>query len=519
MVVSADPLATRAGVKILRQGGNAVDAAVATALTLGVTSFAFSGIGGGGFVLFHQRKSGKNIVVDYRETAPLRTRPDLFTLDSMGEVKDQENSIGSKAIATPATLLGLSLALEKFGTKRFVEVSKDAVDLARRGFEINRFLSRAMATQDSLAKFHKFKESSKIVLRPNSKEPLKQGDRISLPNLAKLISSIGNGEVREFYEMKFAKSISEFIQSRNGLLSDEDFKRYEVRIREPLVSKCGNYEVVSIPPPSAGGICLIQLLKMILNKGDLDRDDLNSARNVDTIAKCLGLVYNDRTLTVADPDFENVDVGKLICDSYVSRLFGFLENKPNKFASHEGSQTSHLTVVDSAGNIVALTESIECYFGSGILLPEFDLFLNDTMHDFDPQPNTINSIKPLKRPRSAMSPTILLKDGEPFLALGGAGGLRITSSVLQVILNVTEHGMNIGEAMRSERIHYYDGILYSENLKPQTKAHLKSMGYTIDDSKPDYFFGGVNAIQFSDGKIEGAADPRRDGLALGSSVR
>jgi gamma-glutamyltranspeptidase / glutathione hydrolase len=516
MVVSADPLASQAGVRMLEQCGNAVDAAVASALTLGVTSFAFSGIGGGGFMIIHQKKSGKNIVVDYRETSPLSASSNMFKLDSNGELIDNENSVGYNAIATPATLLGLSFALDSFGSKSFREVSKTAEHHARKGFEVSRFLSRAIQTEDSTLKFRRFAEAARITMRKGSTlEPLLQLDRISLPNLGSLLRIAGNNDITEFYINEFASSVSRVVAKGDGILSEEDFGKYEVKVREPLISRVEDYEIISLPPPSAGGICLTQALKMIFGDQDFVQGRFNSPRNIGKIAKCLGIVFEDRAKTVADPDYESVDANKLVSDSYISNLSHSSSDNAPATVSRDGSQTSHLTVVDREGNVVVLTESIECYFGSGIVVPEYDLFLNDTMHDFDAGPGTINSIKPRKRPRSSMSPTIMLRDGEPCLALGSAGGPRIISSVLQVILNVVRHGMPVELAVRSERIHFDGKFLYSENSSEKTKMELMSMGYVINDTKPDYFFGGVNAIQFRDGKILGGADPRRDGLALG----
>ncbi len=514
MVVSADPLATQAGIRILTHGGKAVDAAVATALTLGVTSFAFSGIGGGGFMIIYHKKSGKNFVVDYRETAPLSASSDMFKLDSNRDVIDSENSMGCKAVATPATLLGLSFALDKFGTKSFREVSEFAEHHAKEGFEVNRFLSRAIRTEDSMLKFRRFKQSARITARKGAKETLHEHDQLSLPNLASLLRFVANEGVGEFYNDEFARSVSRTVAKGGGILSEEDFRKYEVKVREPLVSRADDYELISMPPPSAGGICLTQALKMTLEDQELVQGHFNSPRNIDILAKCLGIAFEERTNTIADPDFETVDAQKLISDSYISKLFHPRSDNASAKVGQDGSQTSHLSVVDHEGNIVVLTESIECYFGSGIVVPEYDLFLNDTMHDFDPEPGTINSIKPRKRPRSSMCPTIVLKEGEPCLALGSAGGPRIISSVLQVILNVVSHGMSIEQAVRSERIHFDGKILYLENAGEEAKSELKLMGYAINDAKPDYFFGGVNAIQFVNGKICGGADSRRNGLAL-----
>jgi gamma-glutamyltranspeptidase/glutathione hydrolase len=521
MVVSSHPLASTAGMQILKKGGNAVDAAVATALTLGVVSPAFSGIGGGGFMLIRQNVSGKNVVIDYRETAPMNSKPDMFHLDRDGQVINDENSIGFKAIATPATLAGLSFAIERFGTKSFSEVSREAIRLARDGFVVNNFLFRALQTRASLTKFERFSDARSLIKSGRNENTAREGDMISFPNLADLID-IASKNVRDFFLADFSEEVSSFVSSKGGLISTEDFKRYEPKVRPALIERCGEYDVVSIPPPSSGGICLIQLLKMMQETQDLRKSvGRNSAKYIDIISNCLELVYEDRKETIADPDFIEVDSKELVSDSYVASLKNKNSTMDCKLSSNSSSQTSHLSVADFQGNIVSLTESLECYFGSGVVIPKFDLFLNDTMHDFDPDSGSINSVRALKRPRSSMSPTILLKDERPFLVLGSAGGPRIISSVLQTILNVSEYEMDIGEAVQSPRVHFEGGktkTLYCETgISDKTKLELKSLGYNVEDSEPDYFFGGVNAIQLREGKVFGAADQRRNGLALSSS--
>jgi gamma-glutamyltranspeptidase / glutathione hydrolase len=524
MVVSSHPLASAAGIEILKNGGNAVDAAVATALTLGVVSPAFSGVGGGGFMLIHQSQSGNNFVVDYRETAPMDSKPNMFSLDEHGQVINEENSMGFKSVATPATLAGLSLALERFGIKSYHEVSKEAIRHAREGFRVNNFLFRAINTQASQAKFERFIEGRRLMTSRGNGKIAREGDILHFPELAKLLETASKTNVQGFYLSEFSNKISNLLKSQGGLISNEDFKKYEPKIRDALVERCGDYDVISIPPPSSGGIGLIQLLKLLGQSQDSLRSlGHNSAKYIDALARSFELIYDDRIKTIADPDFVSVDSKKLVSDSYVTNLEK-RENTSNSASSdNSASQTSHLSVVDFESNIVSLTESLECYFGSGVVVPEFDLFLNDTMHDFDPEPGSINSVSAFKRPRSSMSPTILLKDEKPYLVLGSAGGPRIISSVLQTIINVTGFDMKIEQAVQSPRIHYEGGglskTLYcEEGIIDDTKLDLRSFGYNIDGSQPDYFYGGVNAIQFSEGKVIGSADQRRSGVALSCNL-
>jgi gamma-glutamyltranspeptidase / glutathione hydrolase len=504
VIASSHPLATNSGLRILKHGGNAVDAAVATALTLGVVAPAFSGIGGGGFMLIYESRSGNISAIDYRETAPILSSAVMFE-----STTSDENRIGSKAIATPSTLLGLSLALEKFGTKSFAQVSEDAANFATEGFAVNKFLSRAMHEDSSLEKFRRFSESSKFVLR-NNREPKSEGDNISFPALGNLLkSAAASGNIRNFYTSDFARTVAEFVSSKGGVLSKEDFAKYQPKVREPVTAQIEDYSVASLPPPSSGGICLVQLLKMAQDLGEgLGH---NSAKAIDLMAHYLEKIYQDRQRTIADPEFVSIDSKKLVSDNYVENLKKSPDGMSRK-ASSANSQTTHLSVIDSQGNIVSLTESLECYFGSGVFVPGMDLFLNDTMHDFDQDSKSINSVAPMKRPRSSMTPTILFKDERPFLVLGSAGGPRIISSTFQVILNVIHFGMDIERAVSSPRIHYEGNkTLYLEDgaASDSSRADLSSFGYNLQ-SKHDYFFGGVNAIEISGNKAYGATDPRRD---------
>ena len=258
MVVSSHPLASTAGREILKKGGNAVDAAVATALTLGVVSPAFSGIGGGGFMLIRLNESGKNLVIDYRETAPMNSAPGMFHLDRDGQVVNDETSIGFRAIGTPATLAGLSFAIERFGTKSFSEVSREAIRLAREGFAVNNFLFRAIQTRASMTKFERFTYGRSLMTSGRNERTAREGDVISFANLANLIDTASKN-VRDFFLTDFSDEVSSFVCSKGGLISTEDFKKYEPKVRPALIQRCGVYDVVSIPPPSSGGICLIQL--------------------------------------------------------------------------------------------------------------------------------------------------------------------------------------------------------------------------------------------------------------------
>jgi gamma-glutamyltranspeptidase/glutathione hydrolase len=523
IVVSANHLASRAGITILKRGGNAIDAAVATAQTLGVAAPAFSGIGGGGFALIWLAREGKPIFIDYRERASSSASQDMFRITRSGKVFGDENSVGYKAVAVPGTLTGHALMLEKYGTKSLKEVVGPAIRCASRGVQVGRTL--AYVWKRSARKLKRFKGSRATYLRRG--RPYRQGERITLTDLKRSLETIAVNGHREFYDGKIARQICDDMASNDGQVTRSDLERYTPTFRDPVRGTYKGFNVISAPPPSAGGSIILQALN-ILEAYQLKSDGHNSTESLHLLAEALSRGNMNCRTRVCDPDSSPVPTNLLISKDFASQAWADIN--PNaasfptgstKLPSMSASNTTHFVAADSEGNIVSMTESVECYFGSGVTVPGTGILLNDTMHDFDPHPRMANSVGPWKIPMSSMSPTIILKDGEPILALGSAGGPRIVSSTLQVLLNVMEFGMDVTEAVGAPRIHIEgDRILLESTIPHARVTGLRRMGHRVevrrrkDRSDPGLYFGGVHAAYFTQEATKGGGDPRRDGLAI-----
>ncbi len=516
--MAAHPLAARAGLEILKKGGNAIDAAAATALTLGVVTPAFCGTGGGGFALIWLASQQKSIFLDYRERAPLQSKEDMFQLTSAGKVVGNRNSVGYKAVAVPGTVAGHSLLVEQFGNFTLRKVLQPAIRYAKRGFGVSEGMADVWKL--SVTKLRWSKGSRVVYLKKG--KPYRRGNRIMPKDLATSLTAIAKLGAREFYEGKISDKILRDMTENNGLFSEKDLEGYQPTLREPVRGSYKSYEIVSAPPPSSGGAIIIQSLNA-LESYSLSDFRQNSAKSLHMIAEVLMRTYANVRPRVCDPDFSPSPVSELISKDFARRITsGILPNiasdpvHPVGLTGGPTSSTSHLTVIDGQKNVVALTESVECYFGSGVVVPGTGIILNDTMHDFDPRPHQLNSVGPGKIPMSSMSPTIIMKEGRPFLVAGSAGGARIVSSTLQTIINVLEFGHSIRDAVSSPRIHTQDSLVEMESRIPKsTIQKLQEMGHHLKVRKPsEMYFGGVQAA-IVDGGFDGAADPRRDGIAVG----
>ncbi len=525
LVVSANPIASKSGLSILKDGGNAVDAAVTTAHTLGVAAPAFSGIGGGGFALIWLAREEKAIFVDFRERAPSNAKEEMFKLTRSGRVVREENAVGYKSVAIPGAIAGHDLMIEKYGTFKWRDTLEPAIRCARRGFRVGRALG--FTWKLSANKLKRFKESRKTYL--NRGRPYRRGEKITLPAASKDLETIAVNGAREFYNGTMAKKICDDMTSNNGLINSTDLERYKPTIREPLRGSYKDYEIVTAPPPSSGGAIILQSLNMLENY-TLKSFGHNSTQCLHLLAEALARSNLSCRTRISDPDFTDSSVGTLISKDFTKELESTISPNsasiPTESASYPlmpASNTSHLVVVDSEHNVVSMTESVECYFGSGITVPDTGMILNDTMHDFEPKPGMANSVAPWKIPMSSMSPTIILKNGQPIMALGSAGGPRIISSTLQALLNVIEFGMGMQDAVAAPRIHVHGNRVQLENtLARPTATGLRKMGHSVEVRKlagkgdPGLYFGGVHAAQLSQvNNLNGAADPRRDGLAIG----
>jgi gamma-glutamyltranspeptidase/glutathione hydrolase len=520
VVSSAHPLASIAGVEVLKKGGNAVDAAVATALTLGTVTPAFCGTGGGGFALIWLANERRAIFVDYRERAPQAASEDLFRLNTDGAVSGNENSMGYKAIAIPGTIAGQSLMVERFGRSKFRKLFEASIRHARKGFTVSRTMAEAWTT--SYHKLESFKSSSSIYL--DKGKPFKRGRKLRLTQLSKSLSGIATKGPWEFYNGPIAQKMVNDIRVNGGLLTATDLERFKPEIRESVRGSYRGFEIISAPPPSSGGAVIIEALN-ILENFQFETKDTHSPRTLHLLSEALARGFVNCRANICDPAFGRVPIDTLTSKDFAQKLAESIEEgkassrvEPANLSGSPESNTSHLCVVDSERNVVAVTESVECYFGSGVVIPGTGIVLNDTMHDFDPRPRRLNSVGPGKIPMSSMSPTIVLRDGVPFLAVGSAGSTRIVSSVLQTLLGVLEFNLPLNRAVASPRIHIQADEIEAEGRIPKASVDsLQRIGHRVKSRRPrELYFGGVHAAMIrSDGRLEGVADPRRDGTASG----
>jgi gamma-glutamyltranspeptidase / glutathione hydrolase len=515
MVVSAHGAASEAGAVVLRKGGNAFDAAVATGLVLGVAEPAFSGIGGGGLAVLLTR-SGENVALDYRETAPLAASEKMFENVSKEE-EATSNSIGPLAVATPGMISGYAWMLQSFGKMKFKDVASYAARAAKAGVSSPR-LSDTIIRSNRLGartKLEKFRDSKRVLIQGSQG---RRGLAKRIPNLANTLSKLGKEGPGSFYKGDIPRSISNFLGGIGGILSENDLRNYSVRTRKPVEGEYAGLTVVSMPPPSAGGTLLIQGLKMV----DALRDELSKAgepRRLWILSRIMRRILDERGI-FGDPDFVDIDTKELLSDSKVAKLSAEVRSasgvtRPGRH-SDLGS-TTHYCVADSSGNLVSATETIECYFGSGVVVPDLGLILNDEMHDFDAIPGKPNSISPGKRLVSSMSPTIVFKDDEPYLMLGGAGSERIITSVFQVIYNLQERGIGLQSALSRPRLHpSLEGLMVEAGGPTNVVSELKKLAGGSQREKLDPYFGGVQAMIIDPkGKgVVGGADPRRMGVAV-----
>jgi gamma-glutamyltranspeptidase / glutathione hydrolase len=522
MVVSAHPLSSKVGLEILKKGGNAVDAAVATAFALGVAEPNASGLGGGGFILIYTAKTKEVVTIDYREVAPIKATPDMYTMGTDGKVVDNETVVGHKAVAVPGTLAGLTLALSKHGTMSLKDVMAPSIALAEEGYEVTKTFNGMM--KDNYDKLSKFPAAAQIYLKEGL--PYEVGDRIVLKDLAKTYRLIAEKGPDVFYKGEIAEAIEkEMKASGKGLITKEDLAAYKPVVRSPVRGTYRGYDIISMGPASSGGTHIIQLLN-ILEGYDMAKLGHNSSESLHLMAEGMKKVFADRAKYMGDSDFVKVPLQGLLSKSYADELRKSIDaqkageripaGNPLPFGS---GGTSHLSVVDKDGNLVALTQTINYFFGSGVLVPGTGIMLNDEMDDFVPKPGSLNSVEPKKRPISSMSPTLVLKDGKPYLSVGTPGATRIISALSQILMNIIDYKMNIQEAIEGARIHCMTGEIFMESRVPkEVQQALINKGHKLSvRAAVDLYFGGAQGVMIdpATGALYGGADPRRDGFAAG----
>ena len=527
MVAAAHPQASQVGVDILMAGGNAVDAAVAVGFSLGVLEPNASGIGGGGFMLIRFADNGQIVFIDSREKAPARATADMFELDENGNVKPDARGfnpvvIGGKSIAVPGEVAGLLVALEKYGTMSRQQVMQAAIDYAQQGINVSNVLAGIIA--QNWEALMTFPASAEIFL--NDGFPRESGETVVNSGLANSLLLIADQGSDAFYQGPVAQSIVDAVQADGGLITLEDLAAYEVSFREPVVGSYRGYEIISAPPPSSGGAHVVELLN-IMENFNLRKMGLNSAESIHVWAEAMKLVYSDRARYMADTDFTRVPLQGLTSKQYARSQFERIDmnrvmDQPtagDPWPSESGS-TTHFSVVDGDGNMVAYTKTINHFFASGITTPGTGILLNDQMDDFDKRPGQANSIAGGKKPLSSMSPTLILKDGEPFATIGSPGGKRIISTMAFLISNLIDFDMGIQTAINTPRFNNYEkGALKIEARIPvEVQNALLEKGHELELKKDfDLYFGGAQGVVIDQksGEMHGGADPRRDGKAIG----
>lgn len=528
MVVCAYPDAAKVGVDILKKGGNAVDAAVAVQFALAVTLPEAGNIGGGGFMVYRSGK-GETNTLDFREKAPGMASRDMY-LDSAGNVIPDMSLATHLASGVPGSVDGMVEAHQKYGRLKWADLVQPAINLARNGFKITKHLAADLNRAG--ASFRKLNPGKNYMIKDT---PWQEGDLLMQEDLAKTLEQIRDKGRAGFYDGKVADELVAEMQTGKGLISKTDLQNYHAVWRKALTGTYRGYKVITMPPPSSGGVALLQLLASV-EKFPLSRWGYNKDSTVQVMVEAERRVYADRSKYLGDPDFFKVPVDSLLRPAYiVSRMNNFSWNKatlssdilPGKFVGYESDQTTHYSIVDHDGNAVSITTTLNGGFGSKIFVKGGGFLLNNVMDDFSSKPGSpnmfgltggkANSIQPNKRMLSSMTPTIVEKNGELFMVLGTPGGATIITSVLQTILNVVDFNMEIQKAVDAKRFHHQwlPDLIYTEqnSLDNFVCKKLKQKGYKIIDRQP---IGQVNAILKDQwGYLNGGADIRGDDTKLG----
>ena len=526
MVVGPERLASEVGLQILQQGGNAVDAAVATGFALAVTYPRAGNLGGGGFMLIHLAEGNRQTFIDYRETAPAAANRELF-LDENGAIDGQRTYFSHQSAGVPGTVAGLLYAQDKYGSMSRAKVLAPAIALAEKGFPVSFSLNYEIDARGQ--RLRQNPEALRLFFKADG-SVYDIGEIWRQPDLAGTLRRIARNGREGFYEGEVAKHIVAEMAAGGGLITARDLAQYRAVEREPVRGAFGDYEVVSAPPPSSGGIHILQILN-ILEGYDLAEMGHNSAAYLHHLTEAMKFAFADRSEYLGDPDFIDVPVQQLIDKRYAARLRQQIRPDeaipsaaiaPGRELHHESTDTTHYSVADRHGNVVSNTYTLNFSFGSGIAVPGTGMLLNNEMGDFAANPGhpdmfglvqgERNSVAGGKRPLSSMSPTIVLRDGRPWLATGSPGGSRIITTVAQTLLNAMVFDMNVATAGISARVHHQwlpDNLLVEQGISPDTIRLLRGMGHELEVSNRT--IGRTQSIMLQNGWLYGATDTRRPG--------
>ncbi|MDQ3624688.1 MAG: gamma-glutamyltransferase [Verrucomicrobiota bacterium] len=530
VVATGHPLATEAGLNALTKGGNAVDAAMAAALTLGVVDGHNSGIGGGCFILI-RLASGECVAIDGRETAPAAAHRDMFLQG--GKADTRRSQIGPLASGTPGALAAYETAASKYGKLPLEEHLLAAAAIAENGFAINGiYAGRLKGRAGELAAF----ESSRAVFLKPDGQPFAEGETLKQPDLARTYRAIASEGVAWFYDGPFARAADDWMGQNGGALSEDDFRNYRCRFRDPIHTTYRGYEIVGFPPPSSGGVHVLQLLNIVENF-DLRGLHHHSADSIHVVAESMKLAFADRAFWLGDPEFVPVPRG-LLAKTYAKQLAGQITMHAAAPVPGHGTperatddlfekHTTHFSTADAAGNWVACTATINTSFGSQVVVPGTGVILNNQMDDFSIQPGVpnafnliggeANAVAPGKRPLSSMSPTIVLKEGQPVLAAGAAGGPTIISQTLLTIINFIDFEMPVEAAVASPRFHHQwqpDELRIERAIAAEVREELRKRGHKLSETDTFGVCQAVGRREVAE-QLTGIADPRAAGSAAG----
>ncbi|WP_060206548.1 gamma-glutamyltransferase [Sporosarcina koreensis] len=534
MVTTAHPLASQIGAEVLKNGGNAIDAAVAIQFALNVTEPMMSGIGGGGFLMYYDAEADETLILNSRERAPAGATPDMFLSENGEPIPFAERASGGKAVGVPGTLKGLEAALERWGTMSLEELISPSIQLAQDGFPIDSVLAAAIEENKAML----YKTAAGDVFIPDG-QPLREGDLLIQKDLAKAFELIKTEGTDVFYKGEIAEAIAGVVQQYGGSMTTEDLAAYDVTLDKPIWGEYKGYQIASMPPPSSGGVFLLQMLG-ILDGVDLSQYDVKSWEKYHLLAEAMHLAYADRAAYAGDPEFIDVPLEGLLHPDYIQERLNLINldsmiERPTagdpwayESAAQESviveqpgdknpGETTHFSVADQWGNVVSYTTTIEQLFGTGIMVPGYGIMLNNELTDFDAVPGGANQVEPNKRPLSSMTPTIVYENGKPVMTVGSPGGPTIITSVLQTIIHSIAYDMELKAAVEEPRIYTNNtsSYRYEEGITEEAMEQLRMRGHQFGEKST--VIGNVQSIWIDqkEGIFKGVADSSRNGAAIG----